>query len=457
MIRVKLMPPLTQRHVIIGSIMLVGLVIWLWKSHLLPNVSDGVPMLSQPFAYGPKLSPSPDDHLNNTLPRYRSASHDLATAMKQMTRPLEPRLIMGLVFYGRRTTVSILDCYLRRNLVKNGGMLDGVIFLVRTKDSADLAVLDRMLEEEPDYVQWSVDLKHDGFATSYELIEDDVLYIKMDDDIVFVEDSAIPSLIQTKISRPDTFVVSANVVNQPMISWIHWNLGAIKPYLPDLAKHYTKPAAGQSIDWRTSVLPAWEGPEEFDALWWEPPEGRKHRWLPARGRTHHALDYTPISHTEYQPLGAGWYDWKIGAQEHLSFFENLEKNELWRYKFHTWDFQYNRMGIQFVALMGKDINSAKPIDDDDEQHFAVTMPQSLGRHAVADGRGVVAHYSFNIQFEPGMRTTDILERYRAFAEESICAGPLVWTPEHDLEPRPLDAGLEPQYQEIVIEQYIDSK
>lgn len=113
MIRVKIMSPLTQRHVTIGSIILVGLVIWLWTSHLLPNVSDGVPIFSQPFAYGPYLSPSPNDPLNNTLPRYYSASHDLATEMKKMPRPLEPRLIMGLVFYGRRTTVSILDCYLR--------------------------------------------------------------------------------------------------------------------------------------------------------------------------------------------------------------------------------------------------------------------------------------------------------------------------------------------------------
>jgi hypothetical protein len=50
--------------------------------------------------------------------------------------------------------------------------------------------------------------------------------------------------------------------------------------------------------------------------------------------------------------------------------------------------------------------------------------------AVADGRGVVAHYSFGIQRE-GMDQTDVLDRYRSFALDNICAGPMLWTPSED--------------------------
>ncbi|KAJ3493182.1 hypothetical protein NLG97_g4900 [Lecanicillium saksenae] len=80
--------------------------------------------------------------------------------------------------------------------------------------------------------------------------------------------------------------------------------------------------------------------------------------------------------------------------------------------------------------MGKDINAAKPIAQDDEQHFAVTMPQRTGRAAVADGRAVVAHYSFGPQSRD-MPTTDILDRYRSYAAENVCKQPMLWSPEED--------------------------
>ena len=73
---------------------------------------------------------------------------------------------------------------IQRNLAKNGGVLDGVIFLERTKDEADLKFLDKLIKSEPDYESWKIDMGEEGFASAYEGIEDDVMYVKMDDDIV---------------------------------------------------------------------------------------------------------------------------------------------------------------------------------------------------------------------------------------------------------------------------------
>lgn len=56
---------------------------------------------------------------------------------------------------------------------------------------------------------------------------------------------------------------------------------------------------------------------------------------------------------------------------------------------------------------------------------------------MADGRGIAAHYSFGIQ--SGMRATDILDRYRAFAVENICASPMMWLSEMDDDPADLEA------------------
>lgn len=50
--------------------------------------------------------------------------------------------------------------------------------------------------------------------------------------------------------------------------------------------------------------------------------------------------------------------------------------------------------------------------------------------AVAAGGGVASHFSFSAQ-KDGMATTDILDRYRSYAQEKICKGPMLWTSEAD--------------------------
>lgn len=45
----------------------------------------------------------------------------------------------------------------------------------------------------------------------------------------------------------------------------------------------------------------------------------------------------------------------------------------------------------------------------------------------------MAHFSFGAQSKEGagMRTTDLLERYRAYAKENVCTGPMLWAPESE--------------------------
>ncbi|KAF5969526.1 hypothetical protein FBULB1_10205 [Fusarium bulbicola] len=377
--------------------------------------------------------------INGTLDRFWSSNGESVQDLVHWSKPKGVDKIMGLVFYGRRQSVSILDCYLKRNLAKNGGLLDGVIFVERTKDPHDLALLKKLLESESSYEKWSVEMSDDdnfssGFGNSYDRVEDHVMYVKIDDDIVFMEDTVIPSIVKKRLDHPEYYVVSANVINQPLLSWVHWNLGAIRPYLPEVdseGKAMPSKQSGQKpLDWNPSNLPPWNGPEGFSSENWEHND-TTHRWLPLdEGGKDHILDTTPIEATEYNPMGRGWTQWTIGAQQHFSFFENLWKKKLSAYKFETWDFQYERMGIQFVALLGRDINRAKPIEADDENHFSCNMPRALGRHAVADGRGVAAHYSFGSQ-RAGMDRTDIIDRYRSFARNNICTGPMLWAPGDD--------------------------
>ncbi|KAJ4144743.1 hypothetical protein LMH87_003614 [Akanthomyces muscarius] len=427
-----------KRSAALASVLFVALLVYTWHSlnleSLLPapllhgGTHKQVPFVAARMHEVTCPGPIGEQLPSKRIPVVRGRNVSSTTHGETLSVPK----VVVLIFYGRRSTVSILDCYLKRNLVSNGGLIDEVIWLRRTEAKLDLDFLQKLLDSETRYSKRDVDRTDaNGFASAYEGMDDDTLYLKIDDDVVFIDDNALLSLICTKLTHPEYYIVSANVVNQPMISWLHWNLGAVLPYLPDTKNPYPELKDGEQVDWRASSLPDYDGPEDLNILEWSSPDKKKHRWLPMRNRTDHVLTGTPIVNTQYDAFGKGLGHWQIAAQQHYSFFENLENKELHKYKFNVWDFQLKRLGIQFMAVMGRDINGAKPIGQDDEQHFSVTMPEKTGRGAVADGRAIVAHYSFGPQSEH-LPTTDILERYRSYAAENVCLKPMLWSPEDEV-------------------------
>ena len=122
--------------------------------------------------------------------------------------------------------------------------------------------------------------------------------------------------------------------------------------------------------------------------------------------------------TDWTDISASWGNWAVAAQEHFSFLENLERGELERYYFDNWDYHYQRLSINMVAVWGNDIVENRPVPSDDEQWLTVDLPKKLGRHVVVDGRAVASHYAFRGQ--KGIESTDILERYRLYAQEQVC-------------------------------------
>ncbi|MCJ1369199.1 hypothetical protein MMC20_000408 [Loxospora ochrophaea] len=383
-------------------------------------------------------------NLHHKRPEYPASTriaHRPTTLADTPTLPFEPSLnsqishlqeiqewqkpvglkVVGLVFYGRRRFVSILECYLQRNLVENGGLLDEVIFVTKTDDVDDLEYLDHLLRTNPKYsASTRNDTKHGKYGHMWSSCQKGVLYIKMDDDMVFFEDSAIRSIVRRKVENPELLLVSGNIVIQPAFSWVHHHFGAIHPYLPEITASGTDLDGNITITWRTSELPFWMGPPDFDIENFPAPRG--HRWLPLPDGT--VNDQTPIWASTYEAFGASLKNWAIGAQQHYSFLENLEKGELWRYKFDTWDFLYDRFSINLFAISGDDIVAMGPLPEDDEEFLTQIFAKKTGRHAIMDGHSVGVHFSFGPmrgkKGEKGIERTDLLDRYRAYAEESIC-------------------------------------
>ncbi|KAF2433021.1 hypothetical protein EJ08DRAFT_669189 [Tothia fuscella] len=334
--------------------------------------------------------------------------------------------VIGLVFYGRKQFVEILDCYLKRNLKENGGILDEVIFAVHTDNEGDLEYLDRLVNTTSSYTKYKQEGEYESWVGSWEKVERGNIYVKIDDDVVYFEDDTIPAIVKRMVENPHYFAVSANSINNPALSWIHYGLGVYEPYLPEL----TPPSLSQSssnTSWRASELPSWSGPKDFAMNGDTPAPFPGHRWLPVRPQERDIVD-TPAGALRFDAYGPGWTDWSIAAQTHYSFLQHIEEGGLWRYKFNMWDYQYYRLSVNFIGFWGNDIVDAFPFPSrDDEEYLTTTRPKELGRHVVLDGTVLSAHFAFgpqrrNGEEEGGLYHTDLLNRYKAYAAEMSMAG-----------------------------------
>ncbi|GAP89853.1 putative mitochondrial-processing peptidase subunit alpha protein [Rosellinia necatrix] len=373
--------------------------------------------------------------------------------------------IIAMVFFGRKRYVDILDCYLQQNLASNGGYLDEVWFMAHTEDEEDLAWLDRLVSKNRDYktVGHEDCGKNDhkyGCLWTY-ATADNTLYIKLDDDIIYIHPDAIPQLVHTRLAVPHAFGVSAHLVNSPITGMEQFHHNAIYPFVPDPNDGPTHKA---SETWRLSGLDRYPKSglaklkEESDhSIMFPDVPYRGHPFV-LLSEDNFDLLHTSMGRYDQDPGGdfiafsPVWKSWAMAAQQQYSLLYNLEKNQISRYFFgrpatypahakgpdrnstvsaprrqgeptlggeQIFDTQFRRYNLNFCAVWGSDIKKHLPMNDDDEDAITHLIPQKTGRPFIIDTRAVVGHFSFFTQAEE-MRQTDLLDRWRAFANEAVC-------------------------------------
>ncbi|KAI9713692.1 MAG: hypothetical protein M1828_001381 [Chrysothrix sp. TS-e1954] len=327
--------------------------------------------------------------------------------------------IVGIVFFGRREFTDVLDCYLRQNLVRNGGYLDEVRFIVHTKNQGDVLWINDLVATEPAYRRVNVNGKYDKIYHE-QMRDSNAMYIKIDDDVVFVDKHAIPRIVHGLIAHPEAFALSPYIINNSRTNWLSYHTGAIFPYLPE-----NKTLGDQrTLTWRPSLLPEYPSnisiPDHYDHSAY--PMHENHRWLPLPN-TGLNLQKTPMRDATWLVFGTAWESWASAAQQHYSFFQNYEDSKLERYLLGTpedgiWDMKYERYSINFLAIWGSTINSAK-ITAADELDLTVTNPQKLGMPLLIDSRAIISHFGYS-SHSVNLSSTDVLDRYRALANEVSC-------------------------------------
>lgn len=407
-------------------ILVVGLIFLTWNittRNQIPNI--------KPWTEGETVQ-SDHFHLGNASPNGTTffAGGNFIPGSNQVIHVDVPSHIsvVGLVFYGRREYVEILDYYLQRNLKHNGGLLDEIVLSVNTDNSEDLEYLEMLLSKRPGYTKHTPSGGYSRYQGQWEaaLESRENIYIKIDDDIVFIEDNAIPAIVKRLLDEPYLFAVSANVVNNPALSWVHFSMGLYHPYLPEIEK----PAKVPPKSWRASDLPVITNISKtvarFSIEGDDPAPFKGHRWLPVGCKDGIPFDVnlTPASTLRFNAFGGGWNNWAAAAQTHYSFLQHLEEEDIWRYKFDLWDYNYKRLSINFFAIRGVDIADAFPMmPKDDEKYLTISRPMELGRHVIVEGGGLAVHFAFSPQLRAhghkGVGWTDLLERYRLYAKEKV--------------------------------------
>ena len=163
-----------------------------------------------------------------------SAQYNIGRRVSSPNSPHREKFQVKLVVpYGRRKVTQVLLLYILREL----DVFDQVIFWENTANPEDLIFLKEALSNinNPKFVTVNptkVTGDRKGVFPLYEVMHnrdsnDNTLWIKIDDDVVWVEDGAFGRLVKFAIdNRYKNTIFSANVVNSGPLDALHQNAGA---------------------------------------------------------------------------------------------------------------------------------------------------------------------------------------------------------------------------------------
>lgn len=196
-------------------------------------------------------------------------------------------------------------------------------------------------------------------------IDDKTIYIRLDDDIVYIDDNFFTNLLDFRIDNPDYFLVMSNIWNNAILSWIHQQLGHIPP--------------------EPKIETAWC----MDAV--------------------------------------AWRSGQFAVDIHNLLIEKIENGTTHELYFDRADLtDYKRFSISSFCFFGKDFKKFKGIVGyregklvyDEEVWLTEVYPILEDKLNTICGTAIVAHYSFFSQ-RPYLDKTDILEKYRKLGKQKL--------------------------------------
>lgn len=271
---------------------------------------------------------------------------------------------------GREKYLSIFKKFLYRKL--DEGVLDGIQLWLNTEDKDDIAYLLSMEAENPkvkiyrigepiltptyDYVYGDYNpLKTYMFFANAQ--DDDTIYIRFDDDIVWAADDAIEKICQARIDNPNAFVITPNIINSTICNSWHQDNGALSTEAGSVRRY-------------TVSVPDWAYLDEFN-----------------------------------------YSDGKFADHVHSTFRKHYEEGTLDKYYLPSKSLdEYQRFSICCVCWFGKDKIKIGHIE---EPQIAHEIPEALNRPNYFVGNALLVHAAYHTQRNYLKATGDVFLKWVA--------------------------------------------
>lgn len=269
--------------------------------------------------------------------------------------------------FGREVTMSILVEYIRRDVER--GIVDEYVLYMNTDDDQESdRAYGYSLGEKYDWITIQErPMRHPGpkqRSTGYfyrSAVDPDTVYVRLDDDIVYVHEDAIANLVKARVEMPSPVAVFGTTWNNAIVSWFMQQAGVI--------------------------------PREWGEC------------------TYFCMDPT------------GWANGQFAVKIHELLLEKVEAGraeDLFLYQ----DFPI-QAGTQFsvscFASTGefyRDLPNGPGVlvPDEEESFHTIHEPARLGRDNILIGNAIVSHLTFMPQ-RSIVLGTNILDRYRTLTEK----------------------------------------
>lgn len=272
--------------------------------------------------------------------------------------------------FGRERTVSLLVKYMERD-VKRGIVDEYLIYMNTDDDQTSDRAYGYALAEQHDWIRIierperhpGPKQRSTGYFYRY-ATDPETVYVRFDDDVVFVDESAVENLVRARLQMPAPTAVFPVIFNNAIVS------------------HFLQACGKVPMEWG-AVTP-------------------------------YCMDPT------------GWANGPFAVKLHELLLDHIEAGtvaELYLYQ----DFPI-QPGTQFSVSCFASLGSMYAgldhpgvlIPDEEESWHTIHHPLATGAPNILRGDAIVSHWSFFPQ-HPFLNNTNLLDRYRDLADKAVAS------------------------------------
>ena len=127
--------------------------------------------------------------------------------------------VKALVFAGRKDTMSILFPKIKSNI------LDEVLIGINTTNKTDIEFIDSYLTLDNKFKKVNIPHHLIGQQSAYFymfslLTDEDTIYIKLDDDLIWFSENFFDELVKYRVEHPEYYTIYPFVVNNPLCNYL---------------------------------------------------------------------------------------------------------------------------------------------------------------------------------------------------------------------------------------------